>query len=613
MSRLFAAGALLLFCGNVQAEATHPLVRPPVAIKPSKAQMPMPLGDVLTKKTTGLDFETPAVAKLALKQAKNYIEFRRGAWSRARVEAWSATCEAGLNAKEPNPFCRIEQERALAGGTSRAAVQARRERQAFIDGLKAGDFEKSAGKSYPEVVAAVGSIGDVTSVVTPLARKVVAAKACLPASLTTAFAAKLEEVFPDRETVELSKSLYRRSVECGKDIAMATAAFRLGLILTWQKQYAEVDSLMRKVESIPEAQPLHARAKYWRYQTAIALGNESGRKTAKEDLLREHPLSFQNLAANGDDTAMMDRVLLRNMPNVYTRSLIRPDVNGVIRAAESLEKAGSPQLAADVLDRSVTDISTIEPEVRLYTAAFLHRIGFSLTKFKILSSLFSDQPKLVTAATMELMFPLSYLDLVRKKQSDLDPLLFLALMRQESAFNPDARSGVGARGLMQVMPATARLFRPIRKNQLFQPEINIEVGTKCFMRSLRQYGGDVELTLAAYNAGGGRVDQWLKRYPTENKFLFLDLIPYRETREYVSSILRNYYWYTRLYSPDTAAVASMEPGVLPSSIVRIQSILAANAGEAARMTPASAPAASAAAAGPRGPATLIPAALTPAN
>ncbi len=598
----FIALTLICFSKDVaRAEATHSLVRPPLSIRPSKAQLPIPLGEVLAKKTVGLDFENLELAKTSFKQAKDYIQYRKGGWSRAQIEAWAATCEAGIMAKEPNPFCRIEQERAVqTGGVTRFAAQARRDRKSLAEAFKSGNFAKANGKTYGEVVSALGSAGDVDDVITPLAKKAVQSKTCLPATVTTALGAKIEEAFPDKEIVELSKSLYRKSVECGtSEVAMATAAFRLGLILMWQKQYAEVDSLMRKVESVPDAQPLHARAQYWRFQTAVSLGNDIGRKEAKEALLRDHPLSFQNLAANGDDALMMDRVLLRETPSVFTRSLVRPDMNGILRAAESLEKAGSNQLAAEVLDRTVNDISTLEPEVRLYTASFLHRIGYSLPKFKILSSLFQDQPKLVTASTMELMFPLSYIDLVRKKQATLDPLLFLSLMRQESAFNPDARSGVGARGLMQVMPATARMIRPIRKNQLFTPEINIEVGTKFFMKSLNQFGGDVELTLASYNAGLGRVDQWVKRYPTENKLLFLDFIPYRETRDYVSSILRNYYWYTRLYNPETASVtaatapAAIGESKLPRILSRMQSILAANAGSAARLASARTPAATA--------------------
>jgi soluble lytic murein transglycosylase-like protein len=586
-SAVMAISLSMSYTALANAEAAHPLIRPPISIKPTKAQMPMSMIDVITKKTVGLEFEDASTTALAMKQAKDYIDYRKGAWSKTQISTWDDACENEMSSKTVNPYCRIEQERALAGGGGSLTSKIRNEKRSLAESLRAGDFAKADSRSYSEVIAALGSTGGVESVVLPLARTVAAMKSCVPGTVPTAMGYKLEELFPDKDMVELAKTLYRKGVACGKDMAQASAAFRLGLILIWQNQYADIDDLMKKVEAVPEASMLHARAGYWRYQAAIAMGNAKLKAETKEALLRNHPLTFQNLAANGDDDSMMTRVVSREMPSVFTRSLIRPDVNPVLRAAEALERAGSPQLAAEVLDRSVGDIGTLEPEVRLYTAAFLHRIGYSLPKFKILSSLFQDSPRLVTTASMELMFPLSYFEVVRKKQNEMDPLLFLSLMRQESAFNPEAMSGVGARGLMQLMPATARGIRRISKQQLFQPEINIEVGTKYFLNRLAEYSGDVELTLAAYNAGFARVDQWRKRYPTENKLLFLDFIPFRETRDYVSAILRNYYWYVRLYAPDTSAVALesgkiQTPGTLPG-LGKMQSILAANAGNAARL------------------------------
>ena len=143
----------------------------------------------------------------------------------------------------------------------------------------------------------------------------------------------------------------------------------------------------------------------------------------------------------------------------------------------------------------------------------MNKIGFALPKFKILSSLFQDVPQMVTLDTMKMFFPIWYVDIVKKQERALDPLLILSLIRQESAFNKLARSGVGARGLMQVMPATARTVASVRTAKLFDPTVNIGVGTKYFSQKLHQYYGDVELTLAAYNAGFSRVDQWKKTLP----------------------------------------------------------------------------------------------------
>jgi soluble lytic murein transglycosylase-like protein len=79
-----------------------------------------------------------------------------------------------------------------------------------------------------------------------------------------------------------------------------------------------------------------------------------------------------------------------------------------------------------------------------------------------------------------------------------------------------------------------------------------------FSRLVERYDGNVEFALAAYNAGPERVDVWRMRYPVENRLLFLDLIPFKETREYVASIARNYYWYQRLY-PASGQAPTISP------------------------------------------------------
>mgnify|MGYP002078636672 FL=1 len=96
------------------------------------------------------------------------------------------------------------------------------------------------------------------------------------------------------------------------------------------------------------------------------------------------------------------------------------------------------------------------------------------------------------------------------------------------------------------MPSTARLFGKINRTQLKDPEQNVKIGIRFFEKLLNRYDGDVHHALAAYNAGPGKVDEWIKKYPTNDPLLFADVIPYRETREYVAFILRNYYWYQYL-------------------------------------------------------------------
>lgn len=128
------------------------------------------------------------------------------------------------------------------------------------------------------------------------------------------------------------------------------------------------------------------------------------------------------------------------------------------------------------------------------------------------------------------------------RASGVDPLLLMSVARRESAFNPHARSPVGARGLMQLMPATARavardLGTPAPDSAaLLDKDLNLKLGSQYMAELLQRYGGNRVLSLAAYNAGPHRVDRWLRNGPTPFD-VFIESIPFRETREYVQAVL----------------------------------------------------------------------------
>ena len=126
-------------------------------------------------------------------------------------------------------------------------------------------------------------------------------------------------------------------------------------------------------------------------------------------------------------------------------------------------------------------------------------------------------------------------------------------MRQESRFNVRAKSRSGARGLMQLMPATAsfigrKRYRGGRRALLYQPELNIELGQK-YIRHLiqqEQINGDLALAAAAYNGGPGNLAKWLKRarrWRYNDQLVFIETIPSTETRNYVKRVLANIWVY----------------------------------------------------------------------
>ncbi|MEX0741097.1 MAG: transglycosylase SLT domain-containing protein [Pseudohongiella sp.] len=147
---------------------------------------------------------------------------------------------------------------------------------------------------------------------------------------------------------------------------------------------------------------------------------------------------------------------------------------------------------------------------------------------------------------MQLRFPLAYSDQFARVAAELDipTQLLFAIARQESAFMHDVRSPAGARGLMQLMPGTARetaLGAGLRVNtaDLYLPEINITLGSRYLAGLLEEFDGNRALAAAAYNAGPNRVKQWLRR-GVDNPVpldIWIETIPFLETRGYVQNVL----------------------------------------------------------------------------
>lgn len=152
-------------------------------------------------------------------------------------------------------------------------------------------------------------------------------------------------------------------------------------------------------------------------------------------------------------------------------------------------------------------------------------------------------------------YPRHYADLIRTYSTTykLPESLVLALTKAESSFRADVKSHAGAIGLMQLMPATARLTagykgkEPYNPLRLIDPEHNISLGTKHLRELLDQYRQDTVFALAAYNAGGGAVKRWRTAFGHLERDEFIENIPYQETRDYVKKIVAAGAIYQALY------------------------------------------------------------------
>jgi len=136
--------------------------------------------------------------------------------------------------------------------------------------------------------------------------------------------------------------------------------------------------------------------------------------------------------------------------------------------------------------------------------------------------------------------------------------LIYAIMRQESAFNPMARSPADAFGLMQLIPRVAKLAAkssgvPLKENKdLYKPEVNIPLGA-AFLKDLWQrYDGQFVLVAASYNASEAAIRSWINTRFFDDPIRFIEDIPYDETQGYVKLVLRNFIFYSRLSSKGEA-------------------------------------------------------------
>ena len=157
-----------------------------------------------------------------------------------------------------------------------------------------------------------------------------------------------------------------------------------------------------------------------------------------------------------------------------------------------------------------------------------------------------DRPIFTLAAQgylddVEMRFPMAYRDDIANyaDKNDIDPSWAFAIARRESSFMRDAHSSAGARGLMQIMPATAKQLarKAVSSRYLSNAKNNIKLGTKYLKRLLDRYEGNLVLATASYNAGPHRVKQWLEKGETLPADIWIETIPFKETREYVKSVL----------------------------------------------------------------------------
>jgi len=272
----------------------------------------------------------------------------------------------------------------------------------------------------------------------------------------------------------------------------------------------------------------------WRYFRARALAALGRSDEAQQQLstLATEPTFFGFLAADRlQQPYAICPLQLVDDPQREQALLDRP---GLLRAFE-LYAVDLPKLARREWTQA---LQGADPDTLRMAADLANRRGWYDRAVFTLAS--GDALRLY-----QLRFPLASQDgvVAQAAQSGIEAAWAYGILRAESAWMSDARSGADARGLMQLLPGTAELVA--KRNglnwgggdTLYDPTVNITLGTRYLAQMADRYNGAPWLASAAYNAGPGRVDQWLAARGTLTPDLFVATIPFKETREYVARVM----------------------------------------------------------------------------
>lgn len=366
----------------------------------------------------------------------------------------------------------------------------------------------------------------------------------------------------------LSKEAFEYALHISTSAQLDDTRFYLLWVDIVSKQWKAAYQLIRDFKYVEEMENHSSKLKYWIARVLTQVGQRALASNIYYDIANNDPMSFYAILSLREISGATAARALAQSPLEGTRTPTSEVSIPTLTFSPTQQRA----LARlnYWLDLNLDQYSFLEIN-DLYNTPPLQSNGLSnedyhklLTKslanffngrdkylhtFRVLNSSLASQQVPLTQQVLEFLFPEKYKDAIQGVDKSIDPYVVLALIRQESAFNPTARSVAGARGLMQIMPATGRsLQRNLTIRQLYNTQTNLRLGIRYFKRLTNLYDGNLVLSLAAYNAGQGNVNSWRKNIFVfdDDPLTMIEMIPFKETRKYVKLIYRNIYFYNLL-------------------------------------------------------------------
>lgn len=348
------------------------------------------------------------------------------------------------------------------------------------------------------------------------------------------------------------------------------ALFRVGLAKMqhgdWEGSKASLD---RIVALAPDDRhwATAGRAEYFRARAAAATGDRKGAHDRFQHVVETHPLTYYMLLSYGRLVAedaegakrILDAAIARERGTAFP-SRAHPELESpAFLRAKALLEVGETEAARKEFTTSGATAEGVDTEVvwtvgALYNQAGVPELGHAFARGRLNDHL-EHYPEGKWRLPWETAYPRPFEPLVLKacEKYNLPRELAWAIMREESSFVADAKSPAAAFGLMQLIVPTAKWMAagtPFGSDEasLRRPEVSIEFGTK-LLSHLRGAHGHLALAIGAYNGGGGAVNRWMNARSTDELDLFVELVPWDETRNYIKRVLSSDATYAFLYDP----------------------------------------------------------------
>ena len=342
----------------------------------------------------------------------------------------------------------------------------------------------------------------------------------------------------------------------------ADARFMLGWLERQDRHFdaalAEFDKLIR--EGTGEvSEDIVGRAQYWRARTLLDRGDRDAAQQAFAQLVEGRPLAYysqQALARLGELEKAAATKLVASLSDDAKRTAlrlgVRPELQTMgFKSAVELLRVGEPATAMETLEALGWFRPSTDDDLYLLGASLLQEFGANAQATQLArrrcTRVMKQTPKGAALALWRVVFPRAYRPLIDDvaRQANVPAAFVRAVAREESSFDPVVVSHANAYGLIQLIRPTARAYAkplglPSDPDSLKKPEVNLRIGTS-FMRHLfDRYKQNPAIVPAAYNAGYGATDKWLRERPDLELDEWIETIPYTETRRYTRRVLQSY-------------------------------------------------------------------------